>query len=199
TMQKVSLLKRVPVGLIGSFGMQSLPDGWLLCDGRAYSREAYRDLFLLIGTTWGEGDGVETFNVPDLRGMFLRGVDNERNIDPWRSFATVQGYSLKAHDHFIGSVSPERFSSRKKRSLSPVENSLQRRKRYIGEECAGLSGDALKACNEEFDRITEEAKPFWFTQEDKPARLPWFIRSPFANFLYYSTPIKEGINDRVDH
>ncbi len=38
-----------------------------------------------------------------------------------------------------------------------------------------------------------------FTEKDKPSRLPWFIRSPFANFLYYSTPITEGLNDRAHH
>ncbi|SSZ40953.1 Phage Tail Collar Domain [Bartonella grahamii] len=70
--------------------MERLPDGWLPCDGRAYSRYVYWDLFCVIGTTWGEGDGVTTFNVPDFRGMFLRGLDNERNLDPWRSFASIQ-------------------------------------------------------------------------------------------------------------
>ncbi|WP_156851757.1 phage tail protein [Bartonella refiksaydamii] len=199
TRGRVSSLKRLPSGLIGPFAMERLPDGWLLCDGKAYSRSVYSILFETIGTVWGEGDGVTTFNIPDLRGMFLRGVDYERNIDPWRSFATVQGYSLKAHDHFIGPASSERLSSRKKRDLSPVERTLQRRKRYVDEECVGLSGNGLKECKEEFYTVTEETKPFWFTQEDKPARLPWFIRSPFANFLYHSTPIKHGINDTVDH
>ncbi|EJF88057.1 hypothetical protein ME1_00821 [Bartonella vinsonii subsp. arupensis OK-94-513] len=199
TKQKVPLLKRLPSGLIGCFGMQRLPSGWLLCDGRAYSRADYRDLFWAIGTTWGEGDGLRTFNVPDFRGMFLRGMDYERNLDPWRSFASVQEYSLKDHDHFIGPASSERLSSRKKRDLSSVEDSLQRSKRHVDEECVGLTGDANDRCQEAFDRGTEMSKPFWFTEEDKPARLPWFIRSPFANFLYYSTPIKHGIGDSVSH
>ncbi|MCZ2158818.1 tail fiber protein [Bartonella sp. 220] len=198
TIQQVSSLKRLPCGLIGPFAMQSLPSGWLLCDGRAYSREAYRDLFLTIGTSWGAGDGVSTFNVPDFRGMFLRGMDYGRHVDPWRSFASFQGFSLKSHDHFIGPSVSERFSTRKKRDVS-VEASLPRRKRSVDEACVGLSGDGYERCQEAFDELTERTKPFWFTEEDKPARLPWFIRSPFANFLYYSTPITQGLEGSVHH
>jgi microcystin-dependent protein len=60
-------------GLISAFGGTSAPTGWLACDGSAVSRTTYSDLFSAIGTTWGVGDGSTTFNVPDLRGAFLRG------------------------------------------------------------------------------------------------------------------------------
>ena len=57
----------VPVGTVLPFsGNGSLPAGYLLCDGSAVSRSMYEDLFGVIGTTYGEGDGVETFNLPDL-------------------------------------------------------------------------------------------------------------------------------------
>ncbi|WP_175868723.1 phage tail protein [Bartonella gabonensis] len=197
TREKVSFLKRLPSGLIGPFAMERLPDGWLLCDGQAYSRSTYRALFDAIGTIWGDGDGVATFNVPDFRGMFLRGLDHERGLDPWRSFASQQACSLKAHEHFVGSSATDESSSRKKRDVS-----LPRRKRSVDEECLGLSGDALQRCNEAFDEIAGSPQPevpFWFTDKDKPPRLPWFIRSPFANFLYYSIPLKEGIHDRDHH
>ncbi|USP03337.1 phage tail protein [Bartonella taylorii] len=88
-----------PSGFIGTFGMQSLPDGWLLCDGKAYSRSVYSTLFETIGTVWGEGDGVTTFNVPDLRGMFLRGFDGGRHIDQGRFFASVQTDLMQSHQH----------------------------------------------------------------------------------------------------
>jgi phage-related tail fiber protein len=58
------------------------PGGWLLCDGRAISRQVYRDLFQVIGTLHGSGDGVETFNLPDYRGRFHRGVDDGQGTDP---------------------------------------------------------------------------------------------------------------------
>ncbi len=47
---------------------------WLLCDGQAVSRTDYADLFELVGTNFGAGDGVTTFNIPDYRGKFLRGL-----------------------------------------------------------------------------------------------------------------------------
>ncbi|MET3560725.1 hypothetical protein ABID39_001434 [Bartonella japonica] len=88
-----------PAGFIGTFAMQAIPSGWLLCDGGAYSRSLYSDLFAAIGTTWGSGDGVRTFNIPDLRGMFLRGFDAGRNIDRGRSFASVQQDLIQTHKH----------------------------------------------------------------------------------------------------
>ncbi|WP_375614848.1 phage tail protein, partial [Bartonella sp. AC535YNZD] len=57
-----------PTGFIGTFGMRGIPKDWLICDGKAYLRRDYRDLFETIGTVWGEGDSVTTFNVPDFRG-----------------------------------------------------------------------------------------------------------------------------------
>jgi len=61
------------IGAIVPFACDSAPTGFLACEGQAISRTTYADLFNVIGTTWGVGDGSTTFNVPDLRGMFLRG------------------------------------------------------------------------------------------------------------------------------
>ncbi|GAA5099213.1 phage tail protein [Bartonella acomydis] len=88
-----------PAGVIGTFAMQALPSGWLLCDGSAYSRSVYSDLFAAIGTSWGSGDGFRTFNIPDLRGMFLRGFDGGGNIDIGRDFASVQEDLIQSHKH----------------------------------------------------------------------------------------------------
>jgi len=67
----------VIVGTISAYGGTSVPanSGWLLCDGSAVSRTTYADLFAVISTNFGSGDGSTTFNLPDLRGRFLRGVD----------------------------------------------------------------------------------------------------------------------------
>ena len=59
-----------------------IPKGWLPCDGKAYSRSEYANLWQAIGISWGSGDGTKTFNVPDLRGMFLRGVSDNSGSDP---------------------------------------------------------------------------------------------------------------------
>ena len=55
---------------------------WFLCNGQALSRETYSDLYAIIGTNFGAGDGVTTFNLPDYRGKFLRGLggDSAANI-----------------------------------------------------------------------------------------------------------------------
>jgi len=54
---------------------------WLLCDGSAVSRTTYADLFALIGDGFGEGDGSTTFNLPDYRGKFLRGLGGDSEAD----------------------------------------------------------------------------------------------------------------------
>ncbi|WP_142417024.1 phage tail protein [Bartonella massiliensis] len=100
-----------PSGFIGTFGMRELPKGWLLCDGKAYLRNDYRALFDAIGTVWGEGDGVTTFNVPDFRGMFLRGFDSGRAIDTNRSFASVQTDLIESHQHQGQRLSMSHFTS----------------------------------------------------------------------------------------
>lgn len=66
----------IPVGSIIAFGGTSAPSGWLVCDGSAVSRAMYSDLFAVIGTAYGSGDGSTTFNLPDLRGKFAEGTPN---------------------------------------------------------------------------------------------------------------------------
>ena len=60
-----------------------------MCDGSAVSRTAYASLFAAIGTNYGAGDGSSTFNVPDLRGQFLRGVDGSAGVDPDKATRTA--------------------------------------------------------------------------------------------------------------
>ncbi len=72
----------VPAGAIVAFGGATAPQGYLLCDGSPVSRTDFADLFTAIGNGWGEGDGSTTFNLPDLRGRFIRGVDAGAGRDP---------------------------------------------------------------------------------------------------------------------
>ena len=62
-----------PAGAIVAYGGSAAPGGWLLCDGSAVSRTTYADLFAVLGTTHGAGDGSTTFNLPNLRDRFVRG------------------------------------------------------------------------------------------------------------------------------
>ena len=64
-----------PVGTIIAFSANTVPDeNYLKCEGQEVSRETYSELFAVIGTSYGEGNGSTTFCVPDLRGEFLRGT-----------------------------------------------------------------------------------------------------------------------------
>ena len=60
-------------GMIFAFAGNALPDGYLLCDGSKVSRTTYKKLFAAIGTTYGEGDGKTTFNLPNLTDKFIQG------------------------------------------------------------------------------------------------------------------------------
>jgi hypothetical protein len=83
----------VPPGAVIAFaGAEPAPLGWLLCDGRALPRDGmYQALFRAIGTAHGAGDGSTTFNLPDYRGRFLRGVDLTANRDSDSAMRTAAG------------------------------------------------------------------------------------------------------------
>lgn len=66
----------VETGSVVPFGGSIVPDGYVECYGQAISRITYADLFAVISTTYGVGNGVDTFNVPDFRGKTVTGYDN---------------------------------------------------------------------------------------------------------------------------
>lgn len=68
----------IPPGTILPFGGSVIPEGWLACGGDEIPRLKYSRLFKAISTSWGAGDGVLSFHLPDLRGLFLRGVNGGR-------------------------------------------------------------------------------------------------------------------------
>jgi microcystin-dependent protein len=65
---------QLPVGVVLPFAGGTVPTGWLDCDGSAVSRTTYADLFAIIGTTYGVGDGTTTFNLPDFRSRSILGA-----------------------------------------------------------------------------------------------------------------------------
>ena len=85
----------LPSGAVMYFAGQTAPAGWLKANGAAVSRTAYAALFAAIGTTYGAGDGSTTFNLPDLRGEFIRGWDDGRGIDRGRAFGSAQGDAIR--------------------------------------------------------------------------------------------------------
>ena len=89
----------VPAGTVVYVCSHKAPYGYLNADGSAVSREDYKELFSAIGVRFGSGDGVSTFNLPDLRGEFIRGLDNGRGIDAGRELGNVQMDEFKSHYH----------------------------------------------------------------------------------------------------
>ncbi|MBI0067568.1 tail fiber protein [Snodgrassella sp. M0118] len=79
--------------------METAPVGWLKANGAEVSRTLYANLFAAIGTTFGAGDEKTTFNLPDLRGEFLRGWDDGRRLDKKRLMGSTQNQQILDHSH----------------------------------------------------------------------------------------------------
>jgi microcystin-dependent protein len=90
-------------GEVRMFAGSSAPSGWLLCQGQAISRTVYADLFSLIGTTYGSGDGSTTFNIPDTRGIFVRGVGSQTvgAVTYTGTIGTKQNDQMQGHTHAV--------------------------------------------------------------------------------------------------
>lgn len=71
---KAGLSQAFPSGFLSMFAGSAAPSGWLICDGSAISRTTYANLFAVIASTYGAGDGSTTFNIPDLRSRFAVGA-----------------------------------------------------------------------------------------------------------------------------
>ena len=95
----------VPSGAVFCLAVSAVPPDYLECNGAAVSRSTYAALFAVITTTYGAGNGSTTFNLPDLRGEFVRGWDHGRGVDSGRSInSTTQGSQYTNHNHAAGSL-----------------------------------------------------------------------------------------------
>ena len=102
----VSSGAEIPTGVVQDFAgaEASVPSGWLICDGAAVSRTTYSNLFAVLGTTYGAGDGSTTFNVPDCRGRVSAGKDDMGGSAASRIAAgTSLGYAAGAETHTLTS------------------------------------------------------------------------------------------------
>lgn len=92
------IVVHVPVGTVMHVATVAAPAGFLKANGAAVSRTTYAALFTAIGTSFGVGDGASTFNLPDLRGEFIRGWDDGRLVDSGRTFGSDQKGTLVGYD-----------------------------------------------------------------------------------------------------
>jgi microcystin-dependent protein len=102
----------VPIGSVIAYGADAMANsaalqaqGWLFCDGSAVSRTTFSQLFAVLGTRHGSGDGSTTFNLPDYRGRFVRGTDHGAGRDPDISLRVAANPGGVTGDN-IGSVQP---------------------------------------------------------------------------------------------
>lgn len=90
-----------PAGTVIFIAQAAVPVGYLKANGAAVSRTTYSDLFAAISTTFGAGNGTTTFDLPDLRGEFLRGWDDGRGVDSGRARGSFQADAFQGHGHNI--------------------------------------------------------------------------------------------------
>lgn len=109
------LQELMPSGVILPFGGSSAPTGFLICDGSAVSRTDYADLFDVIGTTYGSGDGSTTFNLPNLSTAVLPSSSTVSVVGNGNALGIVDDISTEEKQHnalIVGSGSSS-FSSAK--------------------------------------------------------------------------------------
>ena len=94
-----AVAQAAPAGAITFFGRASAPEGWLKANGAEISRATYAALFAAVGTTFGAGNGATTFKLPDLRGEFIRTLDDGRGVDVGRMLGSTQADAIQGHKH----------------------------------------------------------------------------------------------------
>ncbi|NET44903.1 tail fiber protein [Okeania sp. SIO2B3] len=165
----------VPIGTITAYGGlvdgsakgQLEGQGWLVCDGDAYLRDEYSELYQIIGGSFGTGDNVTTFNVPDLRGRFVRGVDHGAGQDP-----DAEGRTESAP----GSNTGDKVGSYQEDAVGPHTHPLPFSDRN---QSKGNSGGRQGVYDEEGDLSTESSGG----DETRPKNIyvNWIIKAKDVN------------------
>ena len=132
----------VPVGAVAYFAQDVPPFGWLKANGAAVSRTIYANLFAAIGERYGRGDGRTTFNLPDLRGEFIRSWDDGRGIDSGRVFGGAQSDAIRNITGEIGLI--QRTDINEYVAPSGAFKELRKVSGYIG---GGAADDWLTITN----------------------------------------------------
>ena len=136
-----------PTGSIIAFAGNTLPDGYLLCDGSQVSRTTYKKLFDVIGTTYGEGDGSATFNLPNLTDKFIQGsntvgiVKNAGLPNITGTLSTYNGVILSLFNNLKGCFTQDNPKDSSLMYDTLPENTSQ----YAADYCSGGIFDASKS------------------------------------------------------
>lgn len=101
-----AFLNPIPAGTVLPFAGNTEPEGFLFTEGQEILRNAYPSLFAAIGTTYGEGDGVTTFNLPDYREVVLVGAGQNAKLDikahDVYELGQFKDDQIQGHHHFLG-------------------------------------------------------------------------------------------------
>jgi microcystin-dependent protein len=155
-----------PTGAVWMFtAPSSIPSGWLACDGSAVSRTTYSDLFALMGTTYGVGDGSTTFNVPNMEARFPR----------QQASAVGSTGGASSHSHQIDGGSTDAVAQISFFSASPAP--LIDIKRISSPAWTSTVRKALSTFSDSGDTVTDGAKVVG--QTSTASGLP-----PYLNFIY---------------
>ncbi len=121
TQMESNALQTVPAGTVVAFAGTNIPEGWLLCDGRFFLTSQYPNLYQAIGKLYGGYAGY--FNIPDYRGLFLRGVSGARSDQ----FADIDK-STRVFGERVGSL---QLDSLTEKSNLILANSFPTEKKYF--------------------------------------------------------------------
>jgi len=136
-----------PVGSVAFFAMSTAPTGWLVSDGSCISRTTYSQLFSAIGTTYGAGDGSTTFQLPDLRGRFVRGCNSAATgCDPNRVFGSCQTNGVGPHNHTL-CAAPGSSSDASSQGWTPTSGTFATLRTTDRSALPGDSRITSAACN----------------------------------------------------
>jgi microcystin-dependent protein len=135
----------MPTSTILPYAGSAAPLGYFLCDGSAKSRTTYAGLFAIIGTTYGVGDGSTTFNIPDLRGRVIAGLDSDSGGFADRlttgSAANLDGRALGANNGNPGDTG-RGTNGAQEHLLTSAQSGLPQHSHDIGLGTATARGDS---------------------------------------------------------
>ncbi len=130
----------LPIGTVLPYTNETAPENWLICDGSEVSRTEYNHLFTVIGITFGEGDGSTTFNLPNIKGRTIVGLDAEDT-----DFNTI-GKTLgeKTHTLTVAEMPEHTHKFRASTTLGNDEGTITYGEKTSGNVISGNYGNAIQ-------------------------------------------------------